>query len=116
MGLCFHGSHYWRTDKAGKRFRYCGICHAVDMPKKRKPLVAVEVTLMECPCCGKDVSVTEESPLNGWKTYRCVECNGMFSACPQCGSTSGNVAELPGRDPHCLDCYDPEWEERRRRR
>ena len=36
MAYCVHGSYYWRTDRAGKRFRYCRICDAVVMPKKPK--------------------------------------------------------------------------------
>ena len=36
MGLCHHGSYFWRTDKAGNRLKYCRICDQLVHVSKRK--------------------------------------------------------------------------------
>ncbi len=65
MAYCLHGSYYWRTDKAGRKFRYCRICDAVVMPtKKPKPMLLKytghpRVNAGACIHCGCDIRQCE---------------------------------------------------------
>ena len=77
MANCLHGGFYWRTDKAGKRFRYCRICHAVvHPPKKKRP--APDGHKFTCPSCGEFNIIYDVEKLRG----------GRFKLiCPECSHT-----------------------------